>query len=190
MNISDELLEHDEFIQKLCERVRDEAIAKEIQETLVKYTKVRHPFLTELARKKAESLTNKEALRHTLEILFEARDEITARFILSVPLSLASQYMEEERLNMDVFDMLLEQDEFVQRQREKAYQEGLAIGRAEAGRTALIKFVEQRFPALQNLAEQQATKIEHAEAIRVIFRLVCSIDDEDIVRTILSSSAV
>ncbi len=188
MSMSNEVLEHDEFIQKLCERVRDEAIAKEIQETLVKYTKARHPFLTELARKKAESLTDKEALRHTLEILFEARDEITARFILSVPLSLASRYMEEERLDTDVFDMLLDQDEFIQRQREKGYQEGLAIGRAKALRSELIGIIKQRFPTLQTLAQQQVAKIEHVEAIREILRLVCSIDDEDIVRTVLVAS--
>lgn len=150
-------------------------------------TIIRHPFLTELARKKAESLTDKVRLRRTLEIFFEARDEITARFILSVPLSLATRYMNEERLGMDVFDMLLDQDEFIQRQREKGYQEGLAISRAETLRSELIGIIKQRFPSLQELAQQQATKIEHAEAIREIVKLVCSIDDKNVVRTILTS---
>jgi len=36
----DELSEQNKFVQKLCERARDEATIKEIQEILVKYTNI------------------------------------------------------------------------------------------------------------------------------------------------------
>ncbi len=86
-----------------------------------------------------------------------------------------------ERLKM--FDELLEQDEFVQQQRERA----LIEGQIQAYQKALVTVVKNRFPALENLARQRAAQTTQVGAIEEVINLVSAINDENIVRTILNT---
>ena len=90
----------------------------------------------------------------------------------------------KERL--DMFDELLEQDEFVQKQRARGEKEG----EVKNARKVLISFIDIRYPALSELAKQQAEKITQEAMLQNILEKVFAANDEATVRTILSSSAV
>ncbi len=92
-----------------------------------------------------------------------------------------------ERLKM--FDELLEQDEFVQKQRERGLQQGKVEGQIEAFQVMLVDAVKDKFPSLEDLAQQRAEQIRKVDALRDIIRLVHSINDENMVRIILNRSA-
>lgn len=91
-----------------------------------------------------------------------------------------------------MFDELLEQDEFVKRQYERGFQEGKAKGRLEgrieAFQLMLVDIVKQRFPSLEDLAQQRAAQMRQVDALREIIKLVNVINDENIVRAILHPS--
>ena len=88
----------------------------------------------------------------------------------------------EERLNM--FDELLEQDEFVKKQRERGLQEG----RIEAFQTILVDIVRSKFPSLEGLAQQRAAQMGQVDALREVIRLVNTVNDENVARAILNPS--
>ena len=95
----------------------------------------------------------------------------------------------QERL--DVFDQLLEEDEYIQQQRALGREEGLAEGLAKAKEIAqgtLITVVQFRFPALKKLAQRQAELTPRAEDISAMTNAIMAAADEAAARAILSSS--
>ncbi len=92
-----------------------------------------------------------------------------------------------ERLKM--FDELLEQDEFVQKQRERALQQGRLEGEIIAYQRMLVDTVKDKFPSLEDLARQRAAQTGEADALYEVIRLVKTINDENTVRIILNRSA-
>ncbi len=97
----------------------------------------------------------------------------------------------QERLKM--FDELLEQDEFVQRQHERGLEqgriEGMREGEIRAYQRMLVKTVKDRFPPLEDLARQRAAQTREVDDLEEIIRLVNAIDDENTVRIILDRAA-
>ncbi len=119
----------------------------------------------------------------------------------------------KERLNM--FDELLEQDEFVRKQRALGREEGRAEGKVEgkaegkaegrvegkaegkaAGRAEgeirasqrmLVSIVRGRFPSLVELAQHKAEHMHQVAVIEEIAMLLASIPDEGMARRILSA---
>jgi len=93
----------------------------------------------------------------------------------------------EERLEM--FDELLEQDEFVQRQRVRGRQEGKIEGKIEEAQEVLINYVSIRYPSLTSLARQRAEAITQQAQLQNILNRIFAAPDEATVRSILSSSS-
>ncbi len=97
----------------------------------------------------------------------------------------------KERL--DMFDELLEQDEFVQKQRARGRQEGRAEGRAEgqieAFQMILVDIVKNKFPSLEELAQKQVAQIRQVDALREVIKIVNGVNDENVARVILNSAA-
>ena len=110
---------------------------------------------------------------------------------------------------MDQFDSLLEESPFVQKKsaeaEEKGRAEGLAVGLAEgraeglaagivkgkaiALQEVVIKIVRGRFPALTELAQEQATRINKPDVLDFLFDKVITAPDEAMLRWLLSSLA-
>ncbi len=88
-----------------------------------------------------------------------------------------------ERLSM--FDEMLEQDEFVKKQRERGRQEG----KIEACQTILVDIVRRKFPSLEDLAQQRAAQIEHIAVFCEVIWLVIVVKDENMARFILTPIA-
>ena len=101
----------------------------------------------------------------------------------------------QERL--DVFDQLLEEDEYIQQQRalgrEEGLAEGLARGEAKAkkiAQDALVNAVQFRFPALKKLAQQQAEQTLQAEDLSATANAIMTAEDETAARAILNSLSI
>jgi hypothetical protein len=94
-----------------------------------------------------------------------------------------------------MFDELLEQDEFVLKQRALGREEGRAEGEAageikgeiRASQRMLVNIVRSRFPALVELAQHKAEHMHQVAVIEEIAMLLASIPDEGMARTILSA---
>jgi flagellar biosynthesis/type III secretory pathway protein FliH len=103
----------------------------------------------------------------------------------------------QERL--DVFDQLIEEDEYIQQQRALGREEGLAEGKAEgvaegetkgeirATRSFLVYVTNKRFPSLVELAQQKAERTTQLSTLNEIIRLIDNAPDEAIAQYILSS---
>ncbi len=87
----------------------------------------------------------------------------------------------KERLAM--FDELLEQDEFVQKQRARGHQEG----KIEETQEVLINYVNIRYPSLTALARQRAEATTQQAQLQSILNRIFAAPDEATVRAILSS---
>ena len=97
----------------------------------------------------------------------------------------------QERLKM--FDELLEQDEFVQKQRERGLQEGiqqgLQEGQIKAYQTMLVNIVKNKFPSLEDLAQRRAAQTRKIDALGEVIQLVSAVNDENMARIILNPSS-
>lgn len=102
----------------------------------------------------------------------------------------------QERL--DVFDQLLEEDEYIQQQRALGREEGLAEGKAEGlaeglakakqiAEEALVTVVQIRFPSLKTLAQRKAKLTPRAEDLSAMTNAIVAATDESAARVILSS---
>ena len=91
----------------------------------------------------------------------------------------------QERL--DVFDQLLEEDEYIQQQRALGREEGRDEGKTEATRQILINLVHRGFPALVTLAQQKAERTSQLAALNETINAVADTFDEAVARSILSS---
>ena len=86
---------------------------------------------------------------------------------------------------MDIFSELLEQDEFVQKQRIRAEKDG----EIKSARKILVSFISIRYPSLIELANQRAEKITQEAVLQNILEKVFAANDEATVRSILSTSS-
>ncbi len=86
---------------------------------------------------------------------------------------------------MDVFDKLLEEDEFVQRQRELGFQEGFLEGKIEGYQMILVDMVKDKFPSLEDLARQKAAQTRQVDVLHELILLAVASKDENITRFIL-----
>jgi flagellar biosynthesis/type III secretory pathway protein FliH len=105
----------------------------------------------------------------------------------------------QERLKM--FDELLEQDEFVKKQRERGLQEGLQKGLQEglqkglqegqivAYQKMLVDIVKNKFPSLEDLAQRRAAQTSQLDALGEVINLVSAVNDENTARFILNPSS-
>ena len=89
----------------------------------------------------------------------------------------------QERLKM--FDELLEQDEFVQKQRERGQQEG-AVKYAQE---VLVNYISIRYPSLIDLARQRAEKTSQQAVLQNILNMLFAAPDEATARFILTASS-
>ena len=116
----------------------------------------------------------------------------------------------QERLNM--YNDLLEQDEFVRKQRERGLtegrergltegreegreegraegrEEGRAEGAMEASQKLLVELVKIRYPSLVELARQKAEKIDSAPALQEVIKIIFAISGEETVRAVLDAA--
>ena len=94
---------------------------------------------------------------------------------------------------MDLFDKILEEDEFVQRQRERGFQEGRIEGRIEGEiegyQMILVDMVKDKFSSLEDLARQKTAKTRQVDVLRELILLIVASNDENIVRFILDPFA-
>ena len=102
---------------------------------------------------------------------------------------------------MDLFDKILEEDEFVQRQRERGFQQGRLEGEIEgriqgriegkikAYQMVLVDIVKDKFPSLEDLAQQRAAQTGEIDVLSELTLLVIASNDENIVRFILDPFA-
>lgn len=92
---------------------------------------------------------------------------------------------------LDVFDQLLEEDEFVQQQRALGREEGLAegeaIGASKNAQEMLVSVVRIRFPSLEALAQRKAGLTHQAEDLNRITSALVAATDEASARAILNS---
>lgn len=107
----------------------------------------------------------------------------------------------EERI--DTFQQLLEEDEFVRKQRmlgerigfSKGKEEGISRGKEEgiieggvrAAQRILVEVVSKRYPDLHEMAQQKAARTKSVDALSELITLVSSAPSEEMARFILTS---
>ncbi len=89
LEMFDELLEQDEFVQKQRARAEKEGEVKRARKILISYISIRYPSLLNLAQQKAEKITQEALLQNIIDRIFAANDEATVRSILSTSSSAA-----------------------------------------------------------------------------------------------------
>lgn len=91
---------------------------------------------------------------------------------------------------LDVFDQLLEEDEFVQQQRALGREEGRDEGKIEEAQQILINLVSRRFPTLTKLAQQKAKRTSQLSTLNETINSIADTFDEASARAILNSPPV
>lgn len=144
------------------------------------------------------------AMAHaTADILFQAIDELIEHFkhdetklayrllwfgtFLRRTDMVTLQDKEKVGERLDTFENLLEQDEFVKKQRVLGEMKGKAEGKVEEAQGVLVKVVSLRFPSLANLARQRVTHMQQLEALDELIGRAILASDEATVRTLLST---
>jgi len=82
---------------------------------------------------------------------------------------------------------LLEQDEFILKQRALGREEGRAEGKIEESRELLTEIVRVRFPSLAELAQQKAKRSTELAEIHELIKTISTVSDETAARRVLSS---
>jgi predicted transposase YdaD len=101
----------------------------------------------------------------------------------------------EERLSM--YDDLMEKDPKMIRIRAESEARGEARGEAKGetkGRTqelrmTIVAFVQVRFPTLVELANQKVKHLSTPDELRLLFQQLLHAADEDVARSLLTTSA-
>ena len=99
--------------------------------------------------------------------------------------TVSQQDKERTRMKMNESESLLDSNPFVRDRVSKGRAEGEAKGLQEA----LIIIVESRFPALLDLAQEQAKRARQPEALKVVLRGINSASNEEVARAFLDSLA-
>jgi flagellar biosynthesis/type III secretory pathway protein FliH len=110
-------------------------------------------------------------------------------------LMVSSQDKQKVRERLDTFEYLLENDEFVQKQRALGFSQGKVEGRVEgkvegelvATRQVLQVLVKKLYPSLVALAEQRAGQTQKVDALRTVIGLIVEAHDEATARAVLDS---
>jgi hypothetical protein len=87
---------------------------------------------------------------------------------------------------LDVFDQLIEEDEFIQQQRALGREEGRDEGKTEEAQQILINLVRRRFPSLVTLAQQKAERTAQLATLNETINAIADTFDEAAARAILS----
>lgn len=119
--------------------------------------------------------------------------------------TLSLEDKERIRTEMNNFDSLLDESEFVQRRKAEAEEKGIAKGiikgieegkakgieegRAEGLQKAVMTFIEVRFPPLAELAQQKVSQITKPERLDSLLKGVYAAPDEATVRLFLDIAA-
>ena len=103
----------------------------------------------------------------------------------------SSQDKKKVRERLDTFEYLLENDEFVQKQRALGFSQGKVEGKVEgelvATRQVLQVLVKKLYPSLVALAEQRAGQTQKVDALRTVIGLIVEAHDEATARAVLDS---
>ncbi len=98
----------------------------------------------------------------------------------------------ERQLHM--YDQLWEESPRIRQERARSRAEGKAEGKAEGelqvARRMFVNIVSARFPALAELAKQQAAQINNPAALDILAQKVVIAPDENIARLLVSPTAV
>ena len=85
-----------------------------------------------------------------------------------------------------MYDKLWEESPRVQKERAKSRAQGKAEGELRAAQRMFVNIVAARFPALAELARQQAMQIDSPDALEVLAQKVVTAPDESIVRWLVT----
>jgi hypothetical protein len=118
------------------------------------------------------------------------RSQFTRHFtrfktILHRSRTLSEQDKKEMEEQLYTYDSLLDQDPEIQERIAQAKAEGEIQGVQET----VVGFVEARFPALGELAQERVTLIRNTEVLRLLVKQVAALPDEDAARWLLSTLA-
>lgn len=103
----------------------------------------------------------------------------------------------EERI--DAFEQLLEEDDFVRKQRslgermgfskgkEEGFSEGKEEGEIQAAQRILVEIVSRRYPDLREMAQQKAARTKNVDVLYEVIGLLLIAPSEEMVRVILTS---
>jgi hypothetical protein len=95
--------------------------------------------------------------------------------------TVSQQDKERTRMKMNESESLLDSNPFVR--------DRVAKGEAKGLQEALIITVESRFPALLELAQEQAKRTRQPEVLKVVLRGINSASNEEVARAFLDSLA-
>ena len=85
-----------------------------------------------------------------------------------------------------MYDKLWEESPRVQKELAKSRAQGKAEGELRAAQRMFVNIVAARFPALAELAQQQAAQIGSPAALEILVQKVVTAPDENTVRWLLS----
>ena len=108
-----------------------------------------------------------------MELLLERTDTVSAQ----------EKQIIQERL--DMYDRLWDESPKVQKIRA----ESEAKGEVQAMQRMLVSIVKARFPALTQLAQEQAVQINSPDTLDLLVQKIATAPDEDMVRWLLSPTA-
>ncbi|TMC17603.1 MAG: hypothetical protein E6J34_18390 [Chloroflexi bacterium] len=114
--------------------------------------------------------------------VLEKLDPVIDTEVLRAARNVKHVYLVQEQ-QKNVFEQLLEQDEWVLKQKALSEQEGFA----KALRKSLITVVQTLYPSLVELAEQNAISIQEIDALRLVIRQILGAPDEATARFLLNS---
>jgi hypothetical protein len=103
----------------------------------------------------------------------------------TIPLQEKSEI--ERQLHM--YDQLWEESPRIRQERARSRAEGKAEGELQMARRMFVNIVSARFPALGELAKQQAAKIDNPAALDILAQKVVIAPDENIARLLVSPTA-
>ncbi len=83
-------------------------------------------------------------------------------------------------------DQLWEESPRIRQERARSRAEGKAEGELQVARKMFVNIVSARFPALAELAKEQAAQIDNPAALDILAQKVVIAPDEDAVRWLLS----
>ena len=100
------------------------------------------------------------------------------------------QEKSEIEMQLHMYDQLWEESPRIRQERARSRAEGKAEGELQVARRMFVNIVSARFPALAELAKQQAAQINNPAALDILAQKVVIAPDENIARLLVSPTAV
>jgi hypothetical protein len=91
------------------------------------------------------------------------------------------------RLRLDVFDKLLEENDFVLKQRALGEEQGKIDGEVEASQQILLDILQTRYPALTEHIRTRVLQTRQVEKLREAIKLIVNTSDEQNAHLVLDS---